>query len=176
MKAESAAGQSAEFAVAYKVALKYLARREHSRAELNGKLLRRFAADVASAVLDELADSGMQSDARFAAAFVRGRRRKFGEIKIAAELRMRGIAGDLIKTALAASDDDDSQRGDSDGGDSGDGYSDDGGGEIARARAVLQKRFGVAPADAKQYARQGRFLQARGFSAAVIGAALRRRA
>ena len=40
--------------------------------------------------------------------------------------------------------------------------------EIDRARAVWQRKFGEAPADYKEKARQIRFLAARGFSFDVI--------
>jgi regulatory protein len=40
--------------------------------------------------------------------------------------------------------------------------------ELDRARAVWQGRFGAVPADARERARQMRFLAGRGFSAEVI--------
>ena len=45
--------------------------------------------------------------------------------------------------------------------------------ELERARGVWQRRFDALPADAKERAKQGRFLLARGFSGAVVGRVLR---
>lgn len=44
--------------------------------------------------------------------------------------------------------------------------------EAARARAVLRRRFAAAPQDAKQRAKQARFLMGRGFGGALISAIL----
>lgn len=45
--------------------------------------------------------------------------------------------------------------------------------ELDRARVVWQRRFGSAPADVRQRARQQRFLAARGFEAATIDRVLK---
>jgi regulatory protein len=42
------------------------------------------------------------------------------------------------------------------------------GDELERARAVWAKKFSAAPADAREWARQARFLQSRGFSTEII--------
>ena len=133
----------------YTLALKLLARREHSRAELRLKLLaRRHKPDDVEEALDKLAAEGSQSDERFAEAYVESRRRKFGERKIAAELRERGVAGATVAAAM------------------------DGGGERERAIEQLAKKFPEASTDRKEYARRWRFLASRGFSSDAIRAAL----
>ena len=121
-----------------------LARREHSVAELRAKLLARDydATDVDQAVA-RLAEEGLISDDRFAEAFVTSRIRKgHGPVKIRMELERRGVAGDLIVIHLERSDFD----------------------WTALARSVREKKFGSGGvADYREWARQARFLQQRGF-------------
>jgi regulatory protein len=45
--------------------------------------------------------------------------------------------------------------------------------EVERATALWRRRFDAPPADAKERARQMRFLMARGFSGAVVSKVLR---
>lgn len=85
-----------------------LARREHSRVELVDKLRRKFAeqaegvAQLLPAVLDQLEQDGLLSDARFVAAYVRYRRsRGFGPLLIRQELRGKGVSSALLDAALA---------------------------------------------------------------------------
>ncbi|MDO8270882.1 MAG: regulatory protein RecX [Gammaproteobacteria bacterium] len=92
-----------------RAAMDLLARREHSRAELTDKLRRKFAEDadrvtqLLPAVLDQLEQDGLLSDARFVAAYVRYRRsRGFGPLLIRQELRGKGVSSVLLDAALAA--------------------------------------------------------------------------
>lgn len=132
--------------------MKYLARREHSRAELHTKL-QAYAqeGDDLERVLDELEDRDWLSDARAAALLVSSKRNRFGAQRIAYELRQRGIAESLIDAVLPQLQ----------------------GAELEAARAVWQKKFSALPQDAKEKARQVRFLQSRGFSLEVIFSVLR---
>ncbi|GAB4464922.1 MAG: hypothetical protein OHK0044_02940 [Burkholderiaceae bacterium] len=127
-----------------------LARREHSRTELARKLRRHLpeGADPSEVdrVLDELAAKGMLSDARFAAALASKRAERFGAARVRAELKQHGLAPEMIEQATA-------ELGTS---------------ELDRARAVWRKRFGVAPRDDAERAKQLRFLAARGFATDVI--------
>ncbi len=127
-------------------ALRLLARREHSRAELTQKLSADGTREDIQAVLDQLEQSGLLSDARFAESFVASRALRFGSAKLRHSLRARGVADEVIAAALFAG----------------------AGSETARAREVWQRKFGVSPADRSDYARQARFLQQRGFTAEVI--------
>ena len=70
-----------------------LARREHSRLELYQKLKQRqFEPDVINSELNKLLDEGLQSDERFAEAFLRSRIDKGkGPNIILSELSQRGI-------------------------------------------------------------------------------------
>lgn len=132
--------------------MQYLARREHSRAELQQKL-RSYVqeGEDLAVVLDELEKRNWLSDARAATQLVDAKRSRFGSQRIAHELRQRGIGDDLIAEALPelkAS-------------------------ELETAREVWQRKFGKPPQEAKEKARQMRFLQSRGFSTDVILKVLR---
>jgi len=145
-------------------ALQYLARREYSRAELRGKLLQHVQKNVDSgqefdssgqanldALLDDLAARGWLSDERAAAQIIYLRRNRFGMQRITHELRQKGIAEELIDSALPAMKDS----------------------ELEAAREVWQRKFSTLPKDPKDKARQMRFLQSRGFSIEVIIKVLR---
>jgi regulatory protein len=127
--------------------MQYLARREYSRAELHAKLSPFVeACDDLEAELDALTRRGWLSDERAAGQLVNQRRSRFGTQRIAHEMRQKGLSEDLINAALPALMQ----------------------GELEAARAVWQKKFGALPDNAKEKARQMRFLQSRGFSADVI--------
>ena len=127
--------------------MRYLARREHSRAELHSKLLPHVQdGEDVEAVLDELAQRNWLSDARAAEQMVTQRRSRYGSQRIAHELRQKGIGEELIAGALPqlkAS-------------------------ELEAAREVWSKKFGQPAQDQKERARQARFLQSRGFSMDAI--------
>jgi len=128
-------------------ALRYLTMREHSRAELETKLAPHAQSrqELAQA-LDELAAKGLQSDARTSQAVARSGAARYGNARITAKLREKGVAPELIHEALAELEED----------------------ELARATAVWQRKFGEFATDPKEKARQMRFLMGRGFSQATI--------
>ncbi len=133
-------------------AMRYLVRREHSRAELHAKLLLKATPDDnVERVLDELVARGWLSDFRAVEQVVRLRRNRFGMQRIAYELRQKGIDEDLINDALP-------QMRES---------------ELEAARSIWQRKFGIAPKDAKDKAQQIRFMQSRGFMPDVIFKVLR---
>ena len=81
--------------------MRYLARREHSRAELKAKLLPHVQeGEDLEAELDGLVQRGWQSDERTADQLVNQRRARFGAQRIAHELRQKGIAENLITEAM----------------------------------------------------------------------------
>ena len=133
-------------------AVAYLARREHSRAELAKKLSAHGTQEEIDSVLNSLQDVKLLSDQRFAAAFIRSRAERFGVGRLRQELRQRGVEGELAERELKT---------------------DDLPAEIERARVVWQKKFDGQPADAKEWAKQARFLQSRGFSSDIIRRVLR---
>lgn len=127
--------------------MRYLARREHSRAELHGKLQPYVQeGEDLEAVLDELEKKNWLSDVRATTMLVDSKRGRFGSQRIAHELRQKGIAENLIAGAMPQLKET----------------------ELEAASAVWQKRFGVLPQDQKEKGRQIRFLQSRGFSTGIV--------
>lgn len=132
-------------------AMNLLAMREHSARELKEKLARKFeCAGLIDEVIAGLMEQNLQSDERFAQAFVAMRQRQGkGPVIIRMELREKGVADELIARFIDESDSS----------------------WIELARAVWCKKFrGAAPGDSRERAKQMRFLQARGFSARHIQA------
>ena len=89
-----------------RAAMDLLARREHSRRELLRKLSARVSDDVLlQEVLLQLEDEGLISDQRFAETYIRYRSSKgFGPVRIAAELRDKGIDENLLQEQIQSSD------------------------------------------------------------------------
>ncbi|MGO2132093.1 MAG: regulatory protein RecX [Halomonas sp.] len=85
-------------------AIRFLARREYSRAELWQRLSAKgHAAEAIEACLDSLVELDLQSDSRFAESFVRSRvLRGQGPRRICADLGQRGVGRALISEALQA--------------------------------------------------------------------------
>ena len=128
-------------------ALQALARREYSRAELRARLLGDGDKTLElDALLDDFTARGWLSDERAAAQLLRAKAARFGAPRIAHELRLKGINEELIGEAL---------------------------GELTlseaeRAARVWQKKYGKLPLDARDKARQMRFMHSRGFSLEVV--------
>ena len=128
-------------------ALGYLARREHTRPELARKLAVYCEdRDEIEALLDDFAQRGWLSEARYVDMVVQARQGKFGSRRIAHELREKGVSEEGVAAALSEVRD----------------------GELESARAVWSKKFGSLPVDAKEKARQMRFLASRGFGQETI--------
>ena len=131
-------------------ALRYLAAREHSRAELATKLARHVGPeddpDAVARVLDELAAKGFIDEARVAESVLHRRAGRLGGARVLQELRAKGLPDDVVADAAAQLRST----------------------ELARAQAVWRRKFGQPPADAAERARQLRFLAARGFSGDVV--------
>lgn len=135
-------------------AMRALARREHGTAELQRKLEQRgFPADRVAEALSVLRAQGLLNDNRYAESAVRQHvLRGHGPIRIRAELRAHGLQAEAVERALDAAAVNWAQL----------------------ARAVRRKRFGrAAPKTQAERAKQGRFLQYRGFDSEQIRAALR---
>jgi len=138
-----------------RAAMDLLARRDHSSLELRGKLERRFGscAEIEQAIT-ELSAEQLQSDRRFVENFIRSRSgRGQGPLRIAAELKHRGIGDELLAELL----DYESPR------------------WFFAAQQVRQRRFGAgAPDNMSARQRQARFLQQRGFTGNQVRKALAR--
>jgi regulatory protein len=138
---------------ARKKAMDLLARREHTRTELERKLAAAgFDTYILADVLQQLADEGLQSDRRFVEAFVQSRiNQGKGPLRIHADLGQRGVAAGLIDEALEEA----------------------GADWYALARHARVKKFGrPRPGEFRDKARQMRFLQYRGFEPDQIQAAV----
>ncbi len=124
-----------------------LVRREHSLFELEQKLkIKEFEYAQITEALSLLVKQGYQSDERFAEAFIRMRHNQGkGPIKIAAELKQRGV----VSFDLSVFD------------------------FFKLAKKVKEKKFGVEKVNNyKEKAKQQRFLQSRGFSFEQINYAI----
>ncbi len=156
-------------------ALQCLSQREHSRAELQTKLLRHAARslnqataaraglsraaacddrDTARAVdrvaieqlLDDLAAAGLQSDARAAESLVRTKSSRYGQHRLRQQLQAKGLDPELVASTVGQSK----------------------ATEFERAQDLWRRRFGEPAQDLAERARQMRFLNARGFDGDVI--------
>jgi regulatory protein len=152
--------------------MQWLAQREHSRAEMQRKLLPHARALVAQAragaspesveapppgevvarvneVLDWLEANRYLSEQRFAESRIQARSARHGNLRIRQELALHGIALDAeAAQSLQAS-------------------------EFDRAREVWARKFEAPAADAAARARQARFLSSRGFSPETVRRVLR---
>jgi regulatory protein len=127
-------------------ALAWLARREHSRAELARKLAAHDEFGEAEELLSELQREGLLSDSRYAEVLAHARASRHGSLRLKADLRGKGVGEADAAQALAkarASD-------------------------LATARAVWAKKFAGPPGNAAERAKQTRFLAGRGFPLEVI--------
>lgn len=128
-------------------AMRFLARREYSREELRRKLVPTLLeGEDLEAVFDDLAARGWLSDTRYAEHAIRARSRRFGPLRMAQELRARGVDEESIEAGFRAAGED----------------------GTASIERVWASRFKAPPGNEKDKARQVRFLQARGFAVDVI--------
>lgn len=136
-------------------ALRLLGRREFSRQALE-KRLRSYVdpdkPDELETLLDDLAERGWLSDARYAEALVRKRTGQYARRSIARELKQAGVDEEVTAAALTQNAESDPDE------------------EFAAALALCQRKFRKAPIEQKEKARQMRFLQSRGYG---FGLALR---
>lgn len=128
-------------------ALRLLAQREHSRAELQRKLAahEETPGELAQA-LDELQAKGFIDEQRVIESVVYRRAARLGASRVRQELQAKGLPAEAVAQAV------DALRGT----------------ETDRAREVWRKKFGRAPADLAERAKQMRFLAARGFGGEAI--------
>ena len=127
-----------------KKAMDFLALRDYGRAELVLKLANKgYKRSVVEIEIERLTDEGLQSDTRFAEAFVQSRiNQGKGPVRIRSELSQKGIPDGVVDSAIEDATVD----------------------WYELATEVREKKFGASqPADFKEKARQMRFLQYRGF-------------
>lgn len=126
-----------------------LSRREHSRTELQRKLAPHAEnAETLEKLLDELAQAGWQSDARFTQGWLHRKAPLHGAGRLIYDLKLQGIDAQSVAQVQAELKLT----------------------EYDRAHAVWHRKFKQTEGRLSQadYARQGRFLAARGFSAEII--------
>jgi len=127
------------------VAMDYLSRREHSRAELEQKLTAKdFDLTEIKGALDRLVIENLQSDARFAQSYIHYRISKgVGPIKIRHELKQKGVIESVVHQAEQEEECD----------------------WAYLLNKVAYRKYSDFPAkDIKQKLKQTRFLQQRGFA------------
>ena len=130
-------------------ALRFLVRREHSRAELVRKLEPHAESEAAlNAVVDLLQSKKQLSDERFAEERARSLSRKYGAAMIRQDLKERGVAEEIVGRVSAD-------------------------GDLERARAILSRKYRIPATTREQQAKRARFLQGRGFSYEVIRSVLK---
>jgi len=130
-----------------------LARREHGRVELTRKLLQRGACqDMIDTALDRLTQEGLLSESRYLESYINYRAGSgYGPLRIREELSQRGLSRGDIEEALRES-----------------GFN-----WQEQLQDTWRRKFaGKLPEDAKERARQGRFLSYRGYTLEMIGRVL----
>jgi regulatory protein len=132
-----------------RTAMDLLARREHGRVELTRKLRQRGALpEMIDIALDRLTEEGLLSESRYLESFVSYRARSgYGPLRIREELGQRGLQRTDIELALRES----------------------GINWQEQLEDTWRRKFsGHLPIDARERAKQGRFLSYRGYSMEMI--------
>ncbi len=128
-------------------ALRLLALREHTRSELEHKLARHDP-DPAElkAALDDLQAKGFISEARVVESVLHTRASRLGAQRVRRELQQKGVGAEAVAQAMARLRETEEER----------------------AREVWRRKFGTPAVDAKERAKQIRFLVSRGFAPEVV--------
>ncbi len=129
-------------------ALRLLARREHSRAELERKLGPHAGSpEVIAGVVEALVQKKQLSDERYAEERARTLSRKYGAARIRQDLKAKGVDAQFIDSISSE-------------------------GELERARAILERKYREPATTREERAKRMRFLQGRGFSFQTIRQAM----
>ncbi len=125
-------------------ALRLLARREHTRQELERKLAPRAeSSDALRELLSALDARKQLSEERFAEERARVLSRKYGVARIRQDLKAKGVSEELIERVSPVD-------------------------ELERARAILERKYRTPVSTREEKAKRMRFLQSRGFSSEII--------
>lgn len=133
-----------------RTAMDLLARREHGRVELTRKLLQRGACpEMIDVALDRLTEDNLLSESRYLESYISYRARSgYGPLRIREELSQRGLARSDIEQALREC-----------------GFN-----WQEQLENTWRRKFsGQLPEDARERARQGRFLSYRGYPLDMVG-------
>jgi len=129
-------------------ALRVLARREHSRAELERKLAPHAESQqLLEGLLSELEGRRLLSNHRFAEMRAHVLARKYGAAKIRQDLKAKGVPDEVVEMSVSTV----SRAG-----------------ELERAREILQRKYKSAATTRGEWAKRARFLHGRGFSSETI--------
>lgn len=134
-------------------ALKFIALRERSAAEVRSKLIKAgFSADEATEAVERLTSAGYLDDARFASRLTasRAKNKLWGKRRIAAELAGKGVESDIIASCLAAVEGASEEKA-----------------ALAAFEKWLKKNGSPSSLDKKLFAKAMRHLIGRGFSTVV---------
>ena len=128
-------------------ALRYLAAREHSRAELERKLKpHEETPGQLAQVLDDLQAKDFINETRVVESVINRRAARFGAARIKYELLNKGLGAEVVAAAVSSLK----------------------ASELQRARDIWRKKFEGLAADPAARTKQMRFLAARGFGGDVI--------
>ena len=127
-------------------ALRLLARREHTRQELERKLTPHAgSSEELRGLISGLKQKNQFSEARYAEERARRLSRKYGAARIRQDLKSKGVSEELIDQVSSE-------------------------GEFERAKAILERKYREPATTREEKAKRMRFLQSRGFSSASAAA------
>ena len=126
-------------------ALRLLARREHTRQELESKLSPHAgSAEELKGLLTGLKQKNQLSEERFAEERARRLSRKYGAARVRQDLKAKGVSEELIARFSSSEN------------------------EMQKAREILERKYRTPAATREEKAKRMRFLQSRGFSSEII--------
>jgi regulatory protein len=126
-------------------ALRLLARREHTRQELERKLSPHAgSSEDLKGLLTGLKQKNQLSEERFAEERARQLSRKYGAARIRQDLKAKGVSEELISRFSSSEN------------------------EMQKAKEILERKYRTPAATREEKAKRMRFLQSRGFSSEII--------
>ena len=130
-------------------ALRLLARREHTRQEIERKLSPHAgSSEELQGLISGLNQKNQLSEERYAEERARRLSRKYGAARIRQDLKARGVPEELVSRFSSSTD------------------------ELQKAKAILERKYRTPATTREERAKRMRFLQGRGFSFDVIRALL----
>ena len=126
-------------------ALRLLARREHTRTELESKLSPHAGSSgELQGLISGLQQKNQLSEERFAEARARRLARKYGAARIRQDLKAKGVSEELVSRFCSSAD------------------------ELQKAKEILERKYREPATTREEKAKRMRFLQSRGFSSEII--------
>jgi regulatory protein len=126
-------------------ALRLLARREHTRQELENRLSPHAGSSAElQSLISGLRQKNQLSEERFAEGRARQLARKYGAARIRQDLKAKGVSEELISRFSSSEN------------------------EMQKAKEILERKYRTPPATREEKAKRMRFLQSRGFSSEII--------